>query len=1247
LEGANARHLSVRVPWHDAGWDGTICRNPQGNTACLAVSLIAEHKEDDFEHRHAGTAFEDLEPDRLPPCLRERSAFLSGRGQPLPIRMPYSTWSDLHRHIRPTTVQLPAWGGVVVPYRWMLREPAEQLAKDLDLDLDLDREPQSPEFPDFMSKTAWIQEVENQKTMLDAFADPLTPDTSLVFFYARRTPLMDGLGSPIVAVARLEHVGKVDEYPYTGGAAGGRVRSMIWERPFQHSLRRTEHGVTGGVVMPYQELLALGEGNAEIDPSTFLAMAPEEARDQFLYGSEHVEHGSAIAALQSMRNALERIEAVLPGRWADAVAWIDARMSELWRLRGPAPGLGSALSCVQPHAFNGTLFAHALAPVLDGGANPWPVVEGIFAGVRPSPAGAPALTGMQRKRFEHIRSKDPDRYLLMQMLSRFELTRDQAFEAWDDERAGDFVRNPYELYQRSRSTALPIGLGAIDRGIQGGGPIRDAWPLPEACEVNPLEPDDWHRLLAVSIEALEGAAAAGSTLVPAGTLAELAAALPLSPPAPLDKLAVEMLADEFNPEVDVTEIEGIRYAQLERYGETRLVIGRAIKARLQKGADPTDRDWRRLLDEALDREATEEGRAAAAADELEQTARQEKAHALATIASSRIAVLLGPAGSGKTTLLQVLLRERSVVGDDVALLAPTGKARVRLGVQTGMPGAARTLAQFLLEQKRWDPETGVHHFPRSGPTARVTTCVVDEASMLTEDQLAALVSVLPTTARLILVGDPKQLPPIGAGRPFVDLIAHLDGAADGAGVARLRISRRQTSAHASVSADELADVQLAALFAGTADGPGEDEIAGFTSGDRLRLLEWDTSDRLRQRVAEALSVELDGADGNLERAVELSLGATDDQYRYFNVGAGATAERWQILSPHRDLPGGSADLNRHVKRVARSERLEAVRDRERRFKMIEPRGSDEITYGDKVICLRNHGRKRYVWAEKESHGGYLANGEVGVVVGQSGFKHPRFTQVEFATQLGDTYSFSRRDFSDHASPLLELGYAVTVHKAQGSEFRTTILVLPRHSRLLTRELLYTALTRQKERIWILHQGPFGAFLRYRSEYHSETARRTTNLFASPRLVAVEPPPGEPARSGRTFLEDKLIHATRRGDLVSSKSEIVIADILHEFEQRGSIRYTFEKPRLLGGTERWPDFTIEADGDTWYWEHCGMLDRPSYRRRWERKLKGYAAEGITIWSAANPDGRLVVTEDGPGRGLDSGSLHRLAADLWEA
>jgi hypothetical protein len=279
----------------------------------------------------------------------------------------------------------------------MLREPAVELAKSFDLDLDLDREPQSPDFPDFMVRTAWVQEVENQRTMLRAFAEPLEPQSSLVFFYARRTPLADGLGSPIVAVARLEHLGGVDEYPYAGGAAGGRVRSMIWERPFQHSLRRSEHGFTGGVVLPYQEILALAETDTAIEPAQFLAFAPEESREHFLYGSEHVEHGSAIAALQSVRNAIERIEAILPGRWVESIDWIDARINELWKLRGPAPGLGSALSCVQPGAFNGTLFAHALAPFLGEALSPWPIVEEIFAGRRPIPAGAPTLTSMQRK----------------------------------------------------------------------------------------------------------------------------------------------------------------------------------------------------------------------------------------------------------------------------------------------------------------------------------------------------------------------------------------------------------------------------------------------------------------------------------------------------------------------------------------------------------------------------------------------------------------------------------------------------------------------------------------------------------------------------------------------------------------------------------------------------------------------------------------------------------------------------------
>jgi hypothetical protein len=94
-------------------------------------------------------------------------------------------------------------------------------------------------------------------------------------------------------------------------------------------------------------------------------------------------------------------------------------------MHGPAPGLGSALSCFDPN-FNGTLFAHALAAELEDGADPWPVVEAIFEGTRPAPTGAPKITSMHRKRWQHLQRTDPAGHRLMRLLACFELTKDQA-----------------------------------------------------------------------------------------------------------------------------------------------------------------------------------------------------------------------------------------------------------------------------------------------------------------------------------------------------------------------------------------------------------------------------------------------------------------------------------------------------------------------------------------------------------------------------------------------------------------------------------------------------------------------------------------------------------------------------------------------------------------------------------------------------------------------------------------------------
>jgi hypothetical protein len=1201
----------------------------------LALTLVAENRDDEAEQANNQQNLEKLTP--LPPCVRERSAFLAGRPITLPVVMPYSTWSDDHRHIEPSAVELPSWGGIMVPYRWMLRKPAWDLAKDYGLDVDPAREPADEPFPRVMIDSAWVQDADNQRSLLEGFSEQLTEHQSLVFFYAKRTPLSEGIGRPIVAVATLQKKGTVDEYPYKGGVAGGRIRSMVWERPFQHSLRRTEKGFEGGVVLPYQQLHEFTLSKPDLDPTEYLAFPPPETAHEFLYGSEHVSHGSAISALQAIRNSVEKFSTLFEGRWDDAIRWIDEKINEIWQLRGPAPGLGSALTCIEPSGFKGTLFAHALEGMLPDDSNPWPVINEIFDGKRPAPFAGPPLTGLLRKRFEKIRYKEPEKFALLQMLSRFELTKDQAVAAYEASDPMRIVKNPYVLFEESRFWESPVPLGVIDHGLFGGGPIKGAWPLPEETEVRIDEDDDAYRLRAVTVQLLEQAAAAGDTLQSGKRLAEAVDALALTPGAPIDDDALELLEDEFYPIVQVQKIGDEHFAQLERYADAGELIRRHVKARLEVKLEKSRVHWQTELDKELLGPAN-------ADDVLEIEARKEKAKALEVLADNRLAVLTGPAGSGKTTLLRALLNQPDVVGQNIELLAPTGKARVRLGQQTRMQSRARTLAQFLLQTERWDPKTNAYSFAQVGGTANVSTCVVDEASMLTEDQLAALLSALPKTTRLILVGDPRQLPPIGAGRPFVDLISHLTKECGGSQVAELQISRRQNPAGEQLNASSLADVQLAELFSGRDPGPAEGEALNTVRDDtRLHFIEWDAPTNLRDSIREVLLKELATGRQALEAAVDASLGALPDENTPFRLGAGPCADRWQILTPHRDLPNGSAELNRLVKRVARARWLNVARGAVPGSRIVDARGPDQITYGDKVICLRNH--KRYSWSpgrnSTEEH--YLANGEVGVVVGGTG-AHTTYTNVEFSTQPMESFGFKRKDFGDHGAPLLELGYAVTIHKAQGSEFDAVILVLPANSRLLSRELLYTALTRQQSRIWILHQGPFSSFTLLRSAFYSETARRVTNLFAEPQMRQIGRPPAAPVSERPRFLEKNLIHATRRGDLVRSKNEVIIADILQDLEDKQLIQYSVEKPLLLD-KERWPDFTIETDTDTWYWEHCGMLDDPNYLARWEEKKAAYLKKGISEWSAENPNGRLIVTDDGKEKGINSGALRSLAESLW--
>lgn len=280
---------------------------------------------------------------------------------------------------------------------------------------------------------------------------------------------------------------------------------------------------------------------------------------------------------------------------------------------------------------------------------------------------------------------------------------------------------------------------------------------------------------------------------------------------------------------------------------------------------------------------------------------------------------------------------------------------------------------------------------------------------------------------------------------------------------------------------------------------------------------------------------------------------------------------------------------------------------------------EEIVYGDKIINLYN-ARRTDVWPSDNALN-YIANGEIGMVIGQ--FKTPKMTfkgkpkntEIEFTSQKGYKYTFKSWEFAEEANNPLELAYALTVHKSQGSEFGKVFFVVPNPCFLLSREMLYTALTRQKEKVIILFQGNAFDIKELASPLKSDTLRRITNLFEKPELVEVE----------GHYLEKNLIHQASDGKMLRSKSELLIYQRLIDKK----LNPLYEKKLVFKEVEKLPDFTIENEdsGEVYYWEHCGMLFDSEYKQRWEEKYQWYIDNNILpSEQGGGKNGTLIITED---------------------
>ena len=116
-------HVTIRVPWHDGGWTGTVCARPLDNSSCLILPRIGEGRRDEVEARCASQRLDELDRADLPPCVGEHVSFMAPFALTRMMTHPYTEfYPETHGHFAPTGFAQPAYSAACVPYRWMLRE---------------------------------------------------------------------------------------------------------------------------------------------------------------------------------------------------------------------------------------------------------------------------------------------------------------------------------------------------------------------------------------------------------------------------------------------------------------------------------------------------------------------------------------------------------------------------------------------------------------------------------------------------------------------------------------------------------------------------------------------------------------------------------------------------------------------------------------------------------------------------------------------------------------------------------------------------------------------------------------------------------------------------------------------------------------------------------------------------------------------------------------------------------------------
>ncbi|WP_299273441.1 AAA family ATPase [uncultured Psychroserpens sp.] len=1132
-------HISLRLAWHDDGWNGHVCKNPKANTHCVGQhsypgSLINESRNLEWESKEDVAGCHCSQIDGIPPCSYSINAFgisdIRGESNPPDF------FNDDSKGV---TFDIPAATACIWPY--------EQMYSD-----DVKRPKGSTQTYNYDKR------LQNGKD----FFKVLEPNNSLIFYYANKSnPFSeeDSRNFALIGISRLKKTGDIMFYDNVSEANRLKyANGFVWQVPI------TSHFPDEGFTIPYHKYRDQPE---ILEKITYIPEIPSN----FKYGTKHISDDDALIYVERLTEIVDYLISIDDSEnWEARKAWLISLQNELWKNRGPFPGLPSILEVLD---MPDLVMYYKSQVLLNNGIE---ATETIFKHIKDlkiktyeGDVIAPEiLRSYQGNWFKKLDSEDK-RELAEKILSRIDLKPDQVRAILSDRREEnsiynslkEIIDNPFILSEDYIGNDIDdvINFEKIDHAVM---------PSPEIELEKIIAKDDGRRLRALMVDNLKHTDV--HAFVDQTSILDAVNTKLNNYPGWKKEIFntgfIDFERELFEDKLLFKNHKDITYIYLKEIFNQERIIEKQVRNLV--GRLPIEIK-RPFSEEKWKNEIHRSG------CELDSKASEEYAEAVEgqkkvcmQIFQKPISVLSGAAGTGKTTVINAIIKAIKTTSNNTEkclLLAPTGKASDRMREATGED--AKTIHRFLAS-KGWLNNNFT--FKREGGKREedITTYIIDETSMIDLTLMATLFKAInwDYAKRVIFVGDPNQLPPIGKGKVFADVIEFIQSI-DPEAYGFLKFNMRQMENRVDGKGTGIID--LASMYVQNINGESKNKSdfedilnrineEGCLDED-VKVFVWEDDEKLEEQLVSELQTDMVGS-GN------------DDIMEY------------QVISPYRGELFGTENLNKLLQGTLNEKNLN--------------RGTlGGVTYFDKVIQFTNRAGRKGYWAysfdKKRSEKIDVFNGELG----KTWAKKFGYYKVKFNTTFNRLPNYSVGFSSDsQVEENIELGYAISVHKSQGSEFSYLYLVIPQSKQaLLSTELIYTGITRAKTKLRVFVEKDLSILQSLRRPERSKLN------FINSSLFKFEPLPLEFSNMGSWYEEGK-IHKTLSEYLVRSKSEVIITNLLVSNDVE-----SFKYETLLtapDGTFYLPDFTINVNGKTYYWEHVGMLHLPKYKERWELKQKWY-------------------------------------------